>query len=85
MSILGNMEGAVSFLKELKVSIMYQQQKFARAAQRRKYLSLTAAILLHLAVFAAIANPDALKEWLPDFLIELVQGENATVEELPRP
>ena len=59
---------------------MYQQQKFARAARRRKHLAVAVSLLLHLAVFAAISSDnDFVKEIVPDFVKELFLEE-----EVPR-
>ena len=64
---------------------MYYQKKFAKAAQRRRFFAFTAAILLHFAIFAAISGDKDWKDFIPEFLTELVQGKESMKENLPRP
>lgn len=64
---------------------MNRQKKFAQAAQRRKYFAFFAAILLHAAIFAAISSNENLKKLIPDFIKELVQSKDNSMDNAPRP
>ncbi|MEO1257847.1 MAG: hypothetical protein AAFZ15_03590 [Bacteroidota bacterium] len=60
---------------------MYQQQKFARAARRRRYLAIAVSVLFHLAIFAAISSDQSfVEEVVPDFIKELFDKN----EDVPR-
>ncbi|HFA47612.1 MAG TPA: hypothetical protein ENJ95_01185 [Bacteroidetes bacterium] len=59
---------------------MDQNNKFQKAARRRRQLALWATVLLHLAVIAAISNRSDLKKIIPDFVKELFEPNKA----LPR-
>ncbi|MEZ4956137.1 MAG: hypothetical protein R2825_21440 [Saprospiraceae bacterium] len=64
---------------------MNRQKKFAQAAQRRKYFAFFAAVLLHVAIFAAISSNENLKKLIPDFIKEWVQSKDDTKDTTPRP
>jgi len=49
---------------------MNTEMKFKRTAQRRKHFAFWLAVLLHLALFAAIAYQHDLSGLLPDFVKE---------------
>ena len=64
---------------------MKNNKRFEQAAKRRKYFAIAAALLIHAATFAAISNDKLIKDLLPDFLIELVEGQNVPIDDAPRP
>ena len=60
-----------------KPDFMNTNQKFERTARQRQQIALVAAILLHLAVFAAVTFSDGLSRWIPDFVQEWVSTHTA--------
>lgn len=65
---------------------MYQNRKFHQSAKRRKYLAIFASILLHLAVIMAISDDNATwKQFVPDFILSLVEEPVTEKETVPIP
>lgn len=64
---------------------MNQNRKFEKAARSRSQFAICVAIVLHVAVFAAIAFQSEVKGLLPDFVKELFSKpvENAPTAAIP--
>lgn len=64
---------------------MYQNKKFEKTAQRRKYFAIMAALVLHLAVIAAVSSKTDLKELMPDFVKGIFAKNTSPQTDVPVP